>query len=84
MSSLIIYTLEYIKEEGKTLGDMDIEINLGEELPEEGSKAMLRADPRRFLLQIFNEFMNRKINSCLKYILEFCGKAVSSGRTTSS
>lgn len=49
MSSLILYTLEYIKQEGKAVSGMDIEINLGEDF-EEPTKSMLRSDPRRFLL----------------------------------
>ncbi len=28
------------------------------------------------MLQIFSEFLNRKLTSCYKYIIEFCGKAV--------
>lgn len=72
-----MYTLEFIKHEGRVVTEMDIEINFGEEY-EEPSRPLLRSDPRKFLLQIFSEFMNRKMTSCYKYIVEFCGKAVSS------
>ena len=47
---------------------MDIEINIGEDYQEKPTP-LLRADPRRFLLQIFTEFLNRKMNSCYKYIV---------------
>jgi hypothetical protein len=82
MSSLVLYTLEYIRGEGRVLGTMDIEVELGEDY-EEKPRPLLRADPRRFLLQIFSEFLNRKMLSCYKYILEFCGKAIANNRLAS-
>ena len=71
MASLLLYTLEYARGEGKGQESMDIEIGLGEEYvpQEQEKKGLLRADPRRFLLQIFIEFLNRKMTTCYKYIL---------------
>lgn len=77
VSSVLLYTLEYLKVEKKGVGSMDIEINLGDEVKTEREN-LVRCDPRRFLLQIFSEFINRKMINCFKYILEFCGKAIQS------
>ncbi len=68
MSSLILYTLEFIKHEGRALMSMDIEIDLGEDFVQP-AKPLLRADPRRFLLQVFSEFLDRKMVSCYKYVV---------------
>jgi len=76
MASLVLYTLEYAKGENVVQGSMDIEIDIGEEYREEERRVLLRADPRRFLLQVFTEFLNRKMTACYKYILEFCGKSL--------
>lgn len=50
---------------------MDIEINLGEEITDQLDKKenLIKSDPRRFVLQIFSEFLNRKLTSCYKYII---------------
>jgi hypothetical protein len=51
-------------------GTMDVEINLGEEITDtEGSESLARCDLRKFLLQIFSEFVNRKLTGCYKYII---------------
>lgn len=47
---------------------MDIEIDLGEDFVQP-AKPLLRADPHRFLLQVFSEFMDRKMVSCYKYVV---------------
>lgn len=70
ISTLTLYTLEYMKVENTTNNTMDIEINLGDEITDtETTESLAKCDLRKFLLQIFSEFLNRKLAACYKYII---------------
>ena len=77
---MVLYTLEYLRlERVDNNVAMDIEIDIRSSyIPSgvEGKEGLGRADPRRFLLLVFNEFISRKMNLCFKYIFEFITKAV--------
>ena len=73
LNSLILYTETYMKLENTANKMQQYEIKLGEEeLSEWTGNYLSKADPKKFIVQIFLEIINRKMVNLYKYIVEFC------------